>query len=74
MEFSRSRASDPSLPRPAGGRLQARRSPAGDVLLLGRKTYEGFAAAWLSMTDETGFADKMKQHAYLRGLVDVADG
>jgi dihydrofolate reductase len=30
-----------------------------DSLLLGRVTYEGFAAAWPSMTDEAGFADKM---------------
>ncbi len=30
-----------------------------DVILLGRVTYEGFAAAWPSMNDEQGFADRM---------------
>jgi dihydrofolate reductase len=30
-----------------------------DALLLGRDTYEGFKAAWPSMSDEAGFADKM---------------
>jgi len=32
---------------------------AAEALLLGRVTYEGFAAAWPGRSDEAGFADKM---------------
>ncbi len=32
---------------------------ASDALLLGRATYQEFAKAWPSMTDEAGFADRM---------------
>jgi dihydrofolate reductase len=35
---------------------------ASDALLLGRVTYTGFAAAWPSMSDPGGFADRMNSN------------
>ena len=41
-----------------GDRFKLDEVMAADGLLLGRTTYEGFAAAWPDRTDEAGFADK----------------
>ena len=41
-----------------GDRFKLDEVMAADGLLLGRVTYEGFAAAWPSRTDEFGYADK----------------
>ncbi len=46
---------------------------ASDALPLGRLTYEGFAAAWPSMIDEQGFADRMNT-PQLRGVNNPRPG
>jgi dihydrofolate reductase len=41
-----------------GDKFKLDETMSSDALLLGRVTYEGFAAAWPSRQDEAGFADK----------------
>ena len=41
------------------GKLKFEELFSADALLLGRVTYQGFAAAWPSQSDEAGFADRM---------------
>jgi dihydrofolate reductase len=48
---------------------------AADALLLGRVTFEHFAAAWPEMTDDEGFADRMnsiRKFVASRTLSDAA--
>ena len=57
-----------------GDRFKLDEVLAADAMLLGRKTYEGFAAAWPERTDEVGFADKMNsmpKYVVSRTLTDA---
>jgi dihydrofolate reductase len=44
---------------PEGDKFKLDELLSAESLLLGRKTYEGFAAAWPERSDEAGFAEKM---------------
>ena len=46
---------------------------AADALLLGRVTYEHFAAAWPGMTDEEGFAERMNSIPKFVASTTLAD-
>ena len=44
---------------PEGDKFKVQETMNAGAMLLGRKTYEGFAEAWPGRSDEIGFADRM---------------
>jgi dihydrofolate reductase len=60
---------------PEGDRYKLDETLAAGALLLGRVTYEGFAAVWPSVTDDSGFAAKMNEMPkfVVSGSLDKAD-
>jgi dihydrofolate reductase len=60
---------------PDGDAFKAEEVFGSDALLLGRRTYEGFAAAWPERTDDAGFADRMNSMAkyVVSGTLEGAD-
>ena len=60
---------------PDGDRFKFDELMAADAQLMGRVTYEGFAKAWPTMPDTSGFADRMNgmpKHVLSSTLVDPA--
>ena len=58
---------------PEGNQFKLDETMSSDALLLGRRTYEGFAAAWPSREDDAGFAEKfnsMPKHVVSSTLSD----
>jgi dihydrofolate reductase len=58
-----------------GNKFKVDETMASDALLLGRVTYDGFAAAWPDRKDEAGFADKfnsMPKYVVSSTLTDPA--
>ena len=60
---------------PDGDAFKGEEVFGSDALLLGRRTYQGFAAAWPERSDDAGFADRMNSIAkyVVSGTLERAD-